>query len=97
MPFSSLDPIRWIWTGPRPAPTPKVDMNTLSSNPIVVQLQNTIYPQREYTVLDLATKVGKPVSALAPVLREMQRAGMIEAGRFHPGLRTLYYRLPVKP
>jgi len=96
MPFQNLDPIRFFWDGPKPAPTGKVAVETLDANPTVQAVVSHLTHQRKHSAVDLAALCGTGLTNLMPVLKAMQQAGMIEAGRFFPGSRINYYRLRVK-
>lgn len=93
MPFTNLDPVRFVYDGPKPKPTAEVNVNTLSSNPTVVRVMCALQFERQFSAHDLATKTHTPLHQLSPVLRAMQRSQMIEAGRFFPGSRVTYYRV----
>lgn len=77
----------------KPAPTPGVNVETLDANRTVQAVLSHLTHQRKHSAGDLAQLVGTGLANLMPVLKAMQQAGMIEAGRFFPGSRNNYYRL----
>lgn len=81
---------------PKPAPTQELDMRSLSANPSVVALTQGMKPGNNYSMFDLAGIARRNIHELAPVLRVMQRAGMIEAGRFTHGSGVVYFRVKEK-
>jgi hypothetical protein len=83
----------WIPPPTKRPPTTKVDMYTLNSNPAVVRIRTELMAGRQFTGHDLAVVTGIPLHQLAPVLREMQRARMITAGKIAVGTSTIYYQI----
>lgn len=68
-------------------------MRSLSVVPVVVQVREALAGGHYYSLRDLSELTRTPMPDLAPVLREMQRAGMVTAGKPAYGTRTIYYKI----
>jgi hypothetical protein len=79
------------WTTPKPPPE-REPMLDLASNPSVVAITNYLRHRTNKDLPEIARGVNRPPHAIAPVLREMQRARMVTASRL-PRTRTLLYNL----
>lgn len=83
----------WIPPPTKRPPTTKVDMHTLNSNAAVVRIKTELMAGRRYSGHELSVATGIPLHQIAPVLREMQRARIITAGKIATGTHTIYYTL----
>jgi hypothetical protein len=67
-------------------------MKSLESLPIVKTVMRLLQPDNQYTLLMIASKLGVMAHVVAPVVWEMQRAGMIETTQY-PGSPNVYYKI----
>lgn len=74
-------------------PTPRIEMRELATNPAVVLVVQALQRRGELDMTQLGRLTDRQHYQLAPVLREMQRAGMVVIAPKPPGTRLVRYRL----
>lgn len=67
-------------------------MKSLAELYIVQEITRQLRNQRVYTLVDLAGRIDTQAHKIAPVLWEMQRAGIIET-KTYPYTTAVYYQL----
>lgn len=74
-------------------PTPEISVRELAANPVVVRVVQALRRHRQLDMTQLSRRVDRAPHQLAPVMREMQRAGMVRIAPKPPGTRIVRYQL----